>query len=72
MALYRWHRDNTMVLTNQHMAVRVNNNGNGTDLQWTSSVTIVHFSVTMTVEHDVKYFTIFSTMSTVPLTMTSS
>eukprot|EP00971_Amphidinium_carterae_P264421 5245414-Amphidinium_carterae.1 len=36
IALNRWHRDNTMILTNQQMAIRVNNAGNGTDLQWTS------------------------------------
>eukprot|EP00971_Amphidinium_carterae_P094879 1877321-Amphidinium_carterae.1 len=31
MALHRWHRDNAMVLTNQLMAIRVNNASNGTD-----------------------------------------
>eukprot|EP00971_Amphidinium_carterae_P099632 1970547-Amphidinium_carterae.1 len=54
MALHRWHRDNAMVLTNQQMAFRVNNAGNGTDLQWTSPMTIMHLSVTMTVENDGK------------------
>eukprot|EP00971_Amphidinium_carterae_P348937 6490753-Amphidinium_carterae.1 len=54
MALHRWHRNNHMVLTNQLMAIRVNNAGNGTDLQWTSPVTIMHFSVTTTVEQEVK------------------
>eukprot|EP00971_Amphidinium_carterae_P062763 1242375-Amphidinium_carterae.1 len=28
MALHRWHRDNAMVLTNQLIAIRVNNAGN--------------------------------------------
>eukprot|EP00971_Amphidinium_carterae_P166550 3300783-Amphidinium_carterae.1 len=52
MALHCWHRNNRMVLTNHQMAIRVNNNGTGTDLQWTSPVTIMHFSVTMTVENE--------------------
>eukprot|EP00971_Amphidinium_carterae_P262764 5212771-Amphidinium_carterae.1 len=63
MALHHWHRDNAMILTNQQMAIRVNRAGNGADLQWTSRVTIMHSSVTVTVENDGKWFTIFSTMS---------
>eukprot|EP00971_Amphidinium_carterae_P044658 878508-Amphidinium_carterae.2 len=46
-ALHNWHRDNRIVLTNQQMTMRVNNAGNGTDLQWTSLVTIMHSSATM-------------------------
>eukprot|EP00971_Amphidinium_carterae_P174628 3461696-Amphidinium_carterae.1 len=52
MALHHWHRDNHMVLTNQQMAIRLNNAGNGTELQWTSPVTIMHSSVTITLEND--------------------
>eukprot|EP00971_Amphidinium_carterae_P085897 1699381-Amphidinium_carterae.1 len=54
MALHRWHRDNAMVLTNQQMAIHA---GNGTDLQWTSPVTIMRSSVTL--ENDGKSYTAF-------------
>eukprot|EP00971_Amphidinium_carterae_P288604 5730621-Amphidinium_carterae.4 len=54
MALYHWHRDNTIILTNQLMAIRVNDAGNGTDLHWTSPVTIMHSSMIMTLENDGK------------------
>eukprot|EP00971_Amphidinium_carterae_P332659 6466909-Amphidinium_carterae.3 len=33
MALHKRHRDNQMILTNQQMTMRVNNAGNGTELQ---------------------------------------
>eukprot|EP00971_Amphidinium_carterae_P042602 837685-Amphidinium_carterae.2 len=36
MGLRIWHRDTQMILTNQQMTMRVNNAGNGTELQWSS------------------------------------
>eukprot|EP00971_Amphidinium_carterae_P049974 984923-Amphidinium_carterae.4 len=51
MSLHRWHRDNQFVLNNQQMTTRINNALNGAELQWTSPVTILHSSITMTVEN---------------------
>eukprot|EP00971_Amphidinium_carterae_P328103 6459820-Amphidinium_carterae.1 len=45
----------TTVLTNQQMTMRVNNAGNGTELQWSSPVTILHSLVTMTVENEASF-----------------
>eukprot|EP00971_Amphidinium_carterae_P172696 3423582-Amphidinium_carterae.1 len=52
LSLHRWRRDNHMVLTNQQMTMRVNNAGNGTELHWTSPVTNLHSSVSMTFENE--------------------
>eukprot|EP00971_Amphidinium_carterae_P341344 6480103-Amphidinium_carterae.1 len=56
--LHRWHRDNHMPHgpdePAQQMTMRVNSAGNGTDLQWTSPVTIMHSSVTMPVENEAR------------------
>eukprot|EP00971_Amphidinium_carterae_P265141 5259249-Amphidinium_carterae.1 len=38
LALHRWHRDIHIVQSN--LTMRVNTAGNGTELQWTSPVTI--------------------------------
>eukprot|EP00971_Amphidinium_carterae_P286494 5688042-Amphidinium_carterae.1 len=46
MSLHRWHRGNQMVLKNQQMTMRINSAGNGTELQWTSPVTILLDSCT--------------------------
>eukprot|EP00971_Amphidinium_carterae_P024319 479996-Amphidinium_carterae.3 len=52
MALHRWHRDNQMVLNNQLMTMRIHNAGTGTELQWRSPLTILHSSITMTIENE--------------------
>eukprot|EP00971_Amphidinium_carterae_P348489 6490519-Amphidinium_carterae.1 len=48
MVLHHWRRDSHT----QQMAIRVNTAGNGTELQWTSPVTIMQSSVAMTLEND--------------------
>eukprot|EP00971_Amphidinium_carterae_P229236 4547791-Amphidinium_carterae.1 len=52
MSLHKWHNENEMVLTNQQFTMRLSNNG--TDLQWHKPVTIIHTSITLTVEGDTK------------------
>eukprot|EP00971_Amphidinium_carterae_P136038 2695635-Amphidinium_carterae.1 len=54
MPLRKWHNDNFLVLNNQHVTMQISNADNGTDLQWSSPVTILHSSITMTVEGDSK------------------
>eukprot|EP00971_Amphidinium_carterae_P053260 1048853-Amphidinium_carterae.2 len=69
MSLHKWHRDNVLVVNNQHVTMRVNNAGNGTELQWNSPVTITHSSITRPSRRTLRS----STMSTwTTLTMTFS
>eukprot|EP00971_Amphidinium_carterae_P107294 2125819-Amphidinium_carterae.1 len=62
MSLHKWHNENEMVLTTQQFTMRLSNNG--TDLQWHSPVTIMHSSITMTVEGDTIVTPSPSTLST--------
>eukprot|EP00971_Amphidinium_carterae_P171607 3402236-Amphidinium_carterae.2 len=36
MSLHKWHKGNEMVVSYQHVTMRVSNAGNGTDVQWSN------------------------------------